>query len=149
MNQTDQAGRLAFSIAKDFHFAAAHRLLHLSQEHKCSHLHGHNYIVRIVFEGPLDVRGFVIDYGDLDPLKAIIDQKFDHRVLIAEGDLELIGLCASLQTRCTTLPIENTSAEHLAKHLYDLFHKMGFEVSQILISETPKTWAIYPIHSSK
>ena len=147
MNENDQAGRLAFSIAKDFHFCAAHRLLHLSLEHKCSHLHGHNYIVRIVFQGDVDERGFVIDYGDLDPLKKIIDQKLDHCVLIAESDLELIGLCTSLNTRVTVLPVENTSAEYLAKYLYDLFHKTGFEVSQILISETPKTWAIYPVHS--
>ncbi|MCB7129906.1 MAG: 6-carboxytetrahydropterin synthase [Candidatus Brocadiales bacterium] len=147
MNANDQAGGLAFSIAKDFHFAAAHRLLHLPIDHKCSHLHGHNYIVRTVFEGEVDDRGFVIDYGELDPLKQIIDQKFDHRVLIAESDLELIGLCTSLNTNVAVLPIENTSAEYLAKYLYDQFHKSGFEVSQILISETPKTWAIYPIHS--
>lgn len=143
MNANDQAGGLAFRISKDFHFAAAHRLLHLDPDHKCSHLHGHNYIVRIVFEGDPDERGFVIDYGDLDPLEYVIDRKLDHRVLIAESDLELIGLCTSLNTRTAVLPIENTSAEHLAKYLYDQFHSLGFEVSQILISETPKTWAIY------
>ncbi len=149
MKMIDQARGLAFSLAKDFHFAAAHRLLHLPEEHKCSHLHGHNYIVRICFSGDLDERGFVIDYGDLEPLKSIIDRKLDHRVLIAESDLELIGFCTSLNTNMAVLPIENTSAEYLAKYLYDKFHKIGFEVSQIIISETPKTWAIYPIHSSK
>ncbi len=144
MNENDQAGGLAFSIWKDFHFCAAHRLLHLSGEHKCSHLHGHNYIVRIAFAaGGLDSRGFVIDYGDMDPLKDFIDQKLDHRVLIAESDLELIGLCTSLQTKIAVLPIDNTSAEFLSKYLHGQFHRMGFEVSSIMISETPKTWAIY------
>lgn len=71
-----------FTIGKQFTFEAAHHLPHLPPEHKCSRPHGHSYTVLVdISASSLDDRGFVVDYGDLDPLADWIQREFDHRDL--------------------------------------------------------------------
>lgn len=53
-------------IAATFSFEAAHRLPRLPEGHKCKNLHGHNYVLEVAVEGPLDERGFVMDYAELE-----------------------------------------------------------------------------------
>ena len=68
--------------------------------------------------------GFVRDYGELEPFKAFIDEKLDHRHL---NDI-MDGV---------------TSAENLASFLYEYASRRWPEVVAVRISETPKTWAEY------
>lgn len=115
-----------FRIMKEFHFSASHQLDHLSAEHQCARLHGHNYIVVVELAGErLNADGFVRDYQDLAALKAYIDTHFDHRHL---NDI--------IQDR-------PTSAENLAKHFYDWCKSRFPETAAVKVSETPKTWAEY------
>lgn len=72
---------MPYTISKTFRFEAAHRLGHLPEGHKCARPHGHSYKVELILVGPLDERGFVIDYGELDPFKRWIDDLWDHRDL--------------------------------------------------------------------
>lgn len=118
---------MSWSISKDFDFSASHVLDRLPAEHKCSRLHGHNYIARlIVSSDQLDSYGFVLDYGDMDAFKQHIADRFDHRHL---NDLGLIG---------------PPTAEVLAHHLYFAARDMyGELVEMVGVSETPKTWAWY------
>jgi 6-pyruvoyltetrahydropterin/6-carboxytetrahydropterin synthase len=69
-------------IFKQFRFEAAHRLDHLPDGHKCKHLHGHSYMVRIFLSGPIETKtGFVMDFADLKSVcKPVIDQ-LDHSYL--------------------------------------------------------------------
>ncbi len=114
-----------FTIRKQFAFSASHQLTHLPDTHQCARLHGHNYIVEIVLQNTtLDERGFVIDYLDLSPLKTFIDDTLDHRHL---NDV---------------LPCL-TTAENLAKYLYDWAKQRWPETVMMRVSETPKTWAEY------
>lgn len=122
---------MTFSISKDLEFSASHSLEKLPDSHKCARLHGHNYVVRVEIVGHMNELGFVVDYGDLAPLKDYIDRHLDHR------DLN------------TALSLKQPTAERLAQTLH-------FEFNQILdlppgaimavgVSETPKTWAwFYP-----
>ena len=114
-----------YTISKEFHFSASHQLVGLPAEHPCSRLHGHNYVVTVELKSEtLNKVGFVKDYRELQEIKDFIDQKLDHRHL---NDV---------------FPFP-TSAEHLARSLYDLFkinYPLLFAVS---VSETPKTWARY------
>ena len=73
----------------------------------------------------LDENGFVRDYHELAPLKAFIDDEFDHRHL---NDV---------------LGHDQTTAEVLAKTLFDWCAERWSEVSAVYVSETPKTWAEY------
>lgn len=114
-----------FIITKQFHFSASHTLNTLPADHPCARLHGHNYIVELVLQADaLDEHGFVVDYLALNPFKAYIDHELDHRHL---NDV---------------LPFP-TSAENIARHLYQWAKQRWPQVTAVRISETPKTWAEY------
>ncbi len=116
------------TISKDFEFSASHTLSGLDDGHKCSRLHGHNYIIRISLIGYVIEPGFVVDYSDLNFVKDIIDKNFDHQNLNSVLDF-------------------NPTAENIAKYfidiLVDLIKKNYSNVINVSVSvsETPKTWA--------
>lgn len=75
-----------FHISKVFRFSAAHHLDRLSPDHKCFRQHGHNYKVTVELQGDYaSVMGsyekWLMDYGELRPLRAFIDQHLDHQDL--------------------------------------------------------------------
>lgn len=119
-----------FRIAATYGFEAAHQLHKLPEGHKCKRLHGHNYRVEVSIAGPLDDRGFVVDYAEIDArVQPLIDQ-IDHQFLN-----DIPGL-------------ENPTSEVLALWLRD---RIGtFEVVSggtghtlrptIRIYETPRYW---------
>lgn len=114
-----------YTISKQFSFDASHQLTGLPEGHKCTRLHGHTYRVEVVLQSEtLNEVGFVVDYGDLKPLKDYIDHRLDHRHL---NDV------FSFQT----------SAENIARHLYDFCKQHWPQTAKIRVSETPKTWAEY------
>jgi 6-pyruvoyltetrahydropterin/6-carboxytetrahydropterin synthase len=115
-----------YRISKQFNFSASHQLLNLPDEHPCARMHGHNYIVEIELQASqLNQTGFVRDYNDLDALKQFIDARLDHRHL---NDV---------------LGHDDTTAENLAKFIYDWAKTRWSEVTEVRVSETPKTWACY------
>ena len=121
-----------WTISKEFHFSASHRLNGLPGDHQCARLHGHNYILKIELSGHcLDSTGFVIDYGNLDFVKDWVDS-VDHKHLNNEFTF-------------------NPTSELICKYLWKLFddalrrngyHQMVEEMT-ISLSETRKTWASY------
>ena len=114
-----------FTITKSFHFSASHVLDSLPAGHQCARLHGHNYIVELVLQArELDEHGFVVDYTDLNPFKAFLDDQLDHRHLndVIPGP---------------------TSAENIACHLFNWAQARWPQVVAVRVSETPKTWAEY------
>jgi 6-pyruvoyltetrahydropterin/6-carboxytetrahydropterin synthase len=118
---------VTYQISKRFAFSASHQLAGLRDGHPCGRLHGHNYEVEVRLVGEsLDVRGFLLDYGDLAPVKEWIDGTLDHRHLN-----DVLGF--------------QPTAENLAAHLSEVVYEcvsvpMGVDVV-IGVSETPKTWA--------
>lgn len=114
-----------YTISKMFEFSAAHQLFGLPQGHKCGNLHGHNYIIKVVLKSEeLNEHGFVVDYGDLAPIKRYIDENLDHKNLN-----DVLGF--------------QTSAENIAKFLYSKFKEMFPQLTEVHVSETAKTWAVY------
>ncbi|MBS0241545.1 MAG: 6-carboxytetrahydropterin synthase QueD [Proteobacteria bacterium] len=79
---------LTASITASYTFEAAHRLPLLPQSHKCHRLHGHNYRLEVTVTGPLDDRGFVMDYAELDAVVAPFVAELDHRYLNEIAGLE-------------------------------------------------------------
>jgi 6-pyruvoyltetrahydropterin/6-carboxytetrahydropterin synthase len=115
-----------YRIAKKYHFSASHILMGLPTDHPCSRMHGHNYEVEVELEAAqLNAVGFVRDYRELDALKIYIDDTLDHRHLN-----DVLG--------------DNfTSAECIAKHLFDWCKIHWPEVAAVRVSETPRSWAEY------
>ena len=115
-----------YTISKEFHFSAAHRLHGLADDHPCGRQHGHNYIVIIELSSyDLDDTGFVEDYGRLKDIKNWIDITLDHQ------DLNLVT------------PLKQTSAENLARYIYESFSIKHPHMSAVTVKETPKTRATY------
>ena len=115
-----------YKISKEYHFSASHQLLQLSEDHPCSRMHGHNYIVEVELQSEtLNAVGFVRDYRELDDLKIYIDDKFDHRHL---NDV---------------LGNDSVTAEKLAKLFYDWCKQRWPEVTAVRVKETPKSMAEY------
>jgi 6-pyruvoyltetrahydropterin/6-carboxytetrahydropterin synthase len=115
-----------FRISKEYHFSASHQLFGLADDHPCSRLHGHNYVVEVELQSDtLNSVGFVRDYRELDALKVYIDKDIDHRHLN-----EVLG------DQCVT-------AEQMAKYFYDWCKHQWPEVSAVRVRETPKSCAEY------
>lgn len=114
-----------YTISKEFHFSASHQLKGLAENHPCSRLHGHNYIVEVQLQSEeLDEKGFVVDYGGLSIIKDYIDSVLDHKHLNDVMD-------------------NNPTAENIATSLYKIFKLHFPQLWAVTISETPKTKATY------
>lgn len=114
-----------YTISKQFTFSASHQLDQLPADHPCARLHGHNYTVELVLRAEqLDERGFVVDYNELHAFGDFLANTFDHYHL---NDI---------------LPFP-TTAENIAKYLYNWASERWPHVFAVKVSETPKTWAVY------
>lgn len=112
----------AVRVSASYNFEAAHQLPNLPDSHKCKRLHGHNYRVEISVEGPLDSRGFVIDFAELDAAVQPLIDELDHRFLN-----EIAGL-------------ENPTSEILALWLKDRIAAAIDMRPLVRVYETPRYW---------
>jgi 6-pyruvoyltetrahydropterin/6-carboxytetrahydropterin synthase len=149
-------------VAKDYLvFSAAHFITF--NGNVCERLHGHNYKVQAEIAGPLDENHYVIDFIALrDRLKQIVD-RLDHHVLlplthplirVVQEDSEVV---ATFEQRrwvfprddCVLLPIANTTAELLAKHIGELLlasenlSLSGASWIRIGVDENEGQWAFW------
>lgn len=117
---------MAYTIAKEFTFEAAHFLPSLPEGHPCKRVHGHSYRVEVILQsGFLNGHGFVRDYGELVELKTFLDTEWDHRLLN-----DVLG---------STAP----TAENIARVLFMWCASMWQETVAVRVHETAKTWAEY------
>lgn len=126
---------MPYEITKEFPFEAAHALTSVPPGHKCSdrfadstpRIHGHSYVVIVTLAADeLDKYGFIVDYSDLDNIKRWIDENLDHRNLN-----EVVK---------NAFP---TTAENLAKWIFDRWASIYPEMVSVTVCETAKTSATY------
>jgi 6-pyruvoyltetrahydropterin/6-carboxytetrahydropterin synthase len=98
---------------------------------KCERLHGHNYRTAVEIEGPLDVNHYVFDFIALKHRTKLITDTLDHRMLLPTNNpfIRLFEEGPSIRVcykerewlfprdECVLLPIENTTAELLARYI--------------------------------
>ena len=126
----------------------------------CQYLHGYGVSFKVWFEGDLDHRNWVWDFGGMKRAKTLIDDMqpkawmdwmFDHTVIVAEDDeyldyfmkLEEYGV---IQLRI----VEATGAEKFAEFIFNKLNKFVKEetnnrvkVKQVEFREHGKNSAIY------
>ena len=99
-----------------------------AKETHCRFLHGYGISFKVYFEGELDSRNWVWDFGGMKRAKTLInglqpkewmDHMFDHTVIIAEDDPEVeafkqMGNAGVAQVRV----IPATGAEKFAEYIY-------------------------------
>lgn len=93
---------------------------HRAQSH-CRLIHGYALAVKFVFAAErLDERNWVVDFGGLKPLKQMLEDTFDHTLLVAEDDPKrdlLIALGPMGLARVVVVPA--TGCEAFAKMIFE------------------------------
>ena len=126
----------------------------------CRFLHGYGVSFRVTFEGNLDHRNWVWDFGGMKRAKTLIDgmqpkewmdTMFDHTVIVAIDDpkletfqaMEVMGL---IQLRT----VEATGAEKFAEFIYNKLNEFVHKetqgrvrIAQVEFMEHGKNTAIY------
>ena len=136
-----------YQLTTEASFDSAHFLS--GYKGKCSNLHGHRW--RIVVEIKQEtlsetqqLRGMVVDFGDLkSDLKALADS-FDHSLIIESGSLKSATLAALKDENfsITEVPFRPT-AEEFARYFYNCMTKKGYNVRRMTVYETPNNCAAY------
>ena len=86
----------------------------------CRFLHGYALSVHLEFEADeLDARNWVVDFGSLKPFKQILEDTFDHKLLVAEDDPE-IDVIRMLQHNglAQVVVVDATGCEAFAELIY-------------------------------
>ena len=126
----------------------------------CSFLHGYGISFKIVFEGELDERNWVWDFGGMKRAKTKIDgmnpkewmdHMFDHTYIIAKDDPFLNKALAMHNEEVIQLRIiPATGAEQFAKFIYEKVNAFVLEetnnrvrVVSVEFKEHAKNSAIY------
>lgn len=136
-----------YGLECEYAFDSAHFLT--DYYGKCENLHGHRWRVVAKIEQPeLQTEGtmkdMVLDFGVFKKTVKEICDRLDHTFIIEKGSLKPDTL-AALQSEgfnLTVLPFR-TTAENLAKHIFDELEKRGLPVAEIEVDETPNNRAFY------
>jgi len=126
----------------------------------CRFLHGYGVSFRVTFEGDLDDRNWVWDFGGMKRAKTLIDgmqpkawmdYMFDHTVIVAKDDPKLSGFQnMEIMNVIQLRTVEATGAEKFAEFI---FHKLNrfvltetqdrVRVAQVEFMEHGKNTAIF------
>jgi 6-pyruvoyltetrahydropterin/6-carboxytetrahydropterin synthase len=131
---------------------------------KCERLHGHNYRTAVEVEGALDDNYYVFDFIALKRETKALTDELDHRMMLPTRN-RLIqveegarGVRVRYRDRewlfprddCVLLPIENTTAELLARYLAVRLlevlqgrHRFRPDVLRVEVEESPGQSATY------
>ena len=114
-----------WSIDKEFHFEAGHRVwaqklehAHLSIETECAckHLHGHSYTVKVFLtSGQLDQSSMVTDFKNLNFMKKFLDDVLDHKFMLDIND-PMFKLITGVQPPKDYVLTNFTNLSELALH---------------------------------
>jgi len=133
---------------------AAHR--QPKHDGHCALIHGHDWGFDITFQRTnradrLDENGFVFDFGKLKEVKAMLEDTFDHTLLLNQDDPQkehLIEVLGEELAKIVILP--SCSAEGLAKYVYEeadaIVRKLsngGVKVTEVVCHEDEKNSASY------
>ena len=116
---------------------------------KCENLHGHRWRVEVTLavdelqtEGTM--RDMVLDFGVFKKAVRALADELDHTFLVEEGTLkpETMAALESEGFKLTVLPFR-TTAENLARYIFNELEKQGFPVVEVECDETPNNRAYY------
>jgi len=130
-----------FRVSQEIDFCYGHRLL--NYDGKCRHLHGHNGRLVIVLEAEeLDERGMLVDFGDIKrSVRTWVDNELDHRMILNRND-PIIPYLKSINEPMYLIDW-NPTAENIARLVFDYAAAQGLPVREVLLWETPKSYATY------
>lgn len=121
------------TVEKDYLVFSAGHFITYDAGDACESLHGHNYRVAVTLRGDVNADAYVYDFVALkDVMRELVDE-LDHAMLLPRDNPDLTlerredGVSVRYDDRryhfpeddVVVLPIPNTTAEMLARHLLD------------------------------
>lgn len=121
------------TVSKDYLVFCAGHFITYDDGNRCEALHGHNYRAGVTVWGDLGGDAYVYDFVDLKhTMRGIVDE-LDHRMLLPRDnpEIEVQRAEGGIRVRygdrrylfperdVVVLPVPNTTAEMLARHLLD------------------------------
>jgi len=131
-----------------------------ANETHCKFLHGYAVSFRITFEGELDHKNWVWDFGGMKRAKTLIDgmqpkawmdYMFDHTVVVAKDDPEALMFQSLSDLGVIQLrEVEATGAEKFAEYVFNKLNKFvqletdgRVKISSVEFMENGNNSAIY------
>jgi 6-pyruvoyltetrahydropterin/6-carboxytetrahydropterin synthase len=105
--------------------SAVFRQPHADHSH-CRFLHGYSLAFKFTFGcDELDHRNWCVDFGGLKPLKAWLEDSFDHKVCVDSKDPHITDLY-ELEEKglCEIREFNGVGAEKFAQHAFNFADKM-------------------------
>ena len=116
---------------------------------KCENLHGHRWRVEVTLEQEElqtegTMRDMVLDFGVFKKAVRALAEELDHTFLVEEGSLkpETMACLEAEGFSLTVLPFR-TTAENLARYIFDELEAQGYPVAEVEVDETPNNQAFY------
>ena len=89
-------------------------------------------------------RGMLLDFGDLKKAVRHLADSFDHALIFEENTLKSKTIEALQEENFRLIPVPfRPTAEHFAKHFFEILQKQGLPVSRVTVYETPDNCAEY------
>lgn len=104
-----------------------------AKDSHCRFIHGYAIEVKLTFEGELDERNWVQDFGGLKDVKQFLSNTFDHRLLVARDDpylKELLALDRAGVVR--VMLVDHTGCERFAEFIFRQIEEHLPEIGQKL-----------------
>ncbi|GAB3197694.1 6-pyruvoyltetrahydropterin/6-carboxytetrahydropterin synthase [Pontibacter aydingkolensis] len=137
-------------VAKRFRWEGAHRLPWHTDG--CQNLHGHSYQLWVELSGPTGENGMLLDFKDIKKVLAPLVKAWDHAVLVAETDTELLKAMELLKSKHYTLPYDTTSENicryvisYLAENALDLLLQQQVNSIHVKLQETESCYATHEV----
>ena len=79
-----------YTSTKEYHDAFPCAYRQWRADSHCNLIHGYSFSMKFYFgTDDLDVRNWAADYGGLKELKSVLQDQFDHTLLVSQDDPEL------------------------------------------------------------
>ncbi|GLI57205.1 6-carboxytetrahydropterin synthase QueD [Propionigenium maris DSM 9537] len=136
-----------YILRAEHSFDSAHFLS--GYEGKCANIHGHRWRIvaevageKLASEGQL--RGMVIDFGDLKrDVKKMVDDH-DHALIIETGTMREVTLNCLREDGFNIIEIPfRPTAEEFSRYFYEILEEKGYQVKRVTVYETPTNCATY------
>jgi 6-pyruvoyltetrahydropterin/6-carboxytetrahydropterin synthase len=115
-----------------------------AKDSHCRYLHGYSLEVRLTFQAVPDERGWIQDFGGLKWVKTMLEEGFDHKLLVAQDD-PYIGELKALDTfgLAQVVVVEHTGCEAFAKMIFDAVEVKIPNLYSVEVREHAGNSAIY------
>ena len=136
-----------YKLKVEHSFDSAHFLY--GYEGKCRNIHGHRWKIEVEIKSEKlvengQLRGMIVDFGDLKKdIKKILDY-YDHALIIEKGTLKNNTLNCLLEENFKIIELEfRPTAENFSYFFYNEIKNKGYFVDKVTVYETPNNSATY------